>query len=80
MARKEPTPIRKPLISVPAPEPQPITFSKPGLTDEQMRNLVASYVAQIYYKTALQMSEVEIIEMGYEQFEAFCRKVLEQTE
>ena len=78
MSRKEPTPIRKPLVPVPADEPQPIKFPKPALTDEQLRNLVARYVSQILYKTAMQMSDVEIIEMGEQEFEAFCRSVLEE--
>ena len=78
MTRKEPTPIRKPLVPVPADEPQPIKFPKPALTDEQLRNLVARYVSQILYKTAMQMSDVEIIEMGEQEFEAFCRSVLEE--
>jgi hypothetical protein len=79
MSNKEPTPIRKPLNLGLSPEPQPLTFPKPALTDEQLRNLVARYVSQILYKTAMQMSEAEIVTMTEPKFEAFCRKVLEDA-
>jgi hypothetical protein len=62
---------------VPTPEPQPLVFPKPTLTDEQLRNLVASYVARVLHKTALRLSEAEIVMMDEQEFEAFCRSVLE---
>jgi hypothetical protein len=79
MTDKEPTPIRKPLVPVPADEPQPLTFPKPTLTDEQLRNLVASYVAQALderdervaralYKVVMDWPIAEIMVMGEEQF------------
>jgi hypothetical protein len=80
MPRKEPTPIRKPLVPVPADEPQPIMFPKPALTDEQLRNLVASYVARVLHKIVNAAMEAEIVTMGEQEFEAFCRSVLESEE
>jgi hypothetical protein len=78
MTRKEPTPIRKPLVPVPADEPQPLTFPKPALTDEQLRNLVASYVARLLYKIVNRAMEAEIVTMSESQFEDFCRSVLQE--
>lgn len=75
MANKEPTPIRK--LLAPSPVPQPLTFPKPALTDEQLRNLVAHYVAQVLYKVVNRAMEAEIIKMSEQEFEAFCRSVLE---
>lgn len=75
--RKDPTPISSRRTGK---APQPIVFPRPALTDEQLRNLVAAYVARLLYKTALQMTDMEIIEMGEQQFEAFCRSVLQDED
>jgi hypothetical protein len=48
--------------------------------DYSLRDQVAVYVARVLHKTALQLSEAEIIEMSEQQFEAFCRSVLEEDE
>jgi hypothetical protein len=50
---------------------------QPALTYEQLRNQVADYVSMILYRTAMQLTEVEIVELGEEEFRMFCRKVLE---
>jgi hypothetical protein len=80
MKAEEPTPIRQPLVPVPAPEPQPLTFPKPALTDEQLRNLVAKYVAQVLYQVVNRAMEAEIVTMTEQEFEDFCKRVLQEDE
>jgi len=80
MTRKEPTPIRKPLVPVPTPVPQPLTFPKPALTDEQLRNLVAVYVARVLHKVVNRAMEAEIVTMTEQEFEDFCKRVLQEEE
>jgi hypothetical protein len=67
-------------VPTPMPEPQPLIFPRPGMTDEQLRNLVAKLVARALYKTAERLIEPDIVSMGYEQFEVFIRSVLQEDE
>ena len=87
----EPTPIRKrasankplyPSATV-APRPKPIVFPPaktipihPPLEGDELRNFVAHCIARTIYR-ALDIPDVNIIDMGEEAFEEFCRKVLE---
>jgi hypothetical protein len=78
MTRKDP---KQPIPLYPTatvtPGPQPLTFPKPALADEQLRNLVAKYVAQVLYQVVNRAMEAEIVTMTEAEFEAFCRSVLE---
>ena len=65
------------------PGPRPIVFPPaktipihPPLEGDELRNFVAHCIARTIYR-ALDIPDVEIIAMGEEEFEAFCRKVLE---
>ncbi len=51
-----------------------------GVDVAELRNLVAKWVAQAIYKTAMRMTEAAIIEMGEAQFEVLIRSILEDNE
>jgi hypothetical protein len=84
----KPTPIPK-RASAPKSEPQPLMFPQRNrnitvadmhpfpISGDELRNLVASYVARVLHKIVNRAMEAEIVTMSEAEFEAFCRSVLE---
>lgn len=80
---KQPIPLYPTAVVAPGPGPEPLKFPKPALTDEQLRNLVASLVAKALdeqlnerdervaralYKVVMDWPIAEIMTMGEGQF------------
>jgi hypothetical protein len=86
---EKPTPIPK-RASAPKSEPQPLVFPQRNrditvadmrplpISGDELRNLVASYVARLLHKIVNRAMEAEIVTMSESQFEDFCRSVLQE--
>jgi hypothetical protein len=79
MTRKEP---KQPIPLYPTatvtPGPEPIQFPKPALTDEQLRNYVATLVARTMHRSVNRLMEPDIVVMSEQEFVDFCKSVLRE--
>jgi hypothetical protein len=85
----KPTPIPKRASALKS-EPKPLMFPQRNrditvadmrpvpISGDELRNLVATLVARTMYRSVTRLMEPDIVAMTEQEFEAFCRSVLEE--